>query len=422
MHFGCQKGYLTFQFKGKSLQISFSEIACVLAGILLFGISWAVRQEDPIRMGYVARKEYGKGQEELKLVVKGAGEEEIQMEIPVAERQYTLKEEETVMDDLVNRLEEMILGDNEDLLHIQSPLFLIKEPSTGFSIQWSSDRPDLLDDTGKILLQAGEGQQEGIPVQLKGKIRGPSGTVRETEFALKVYLPVQTEAEKAREELSRQIRQAETDSRTQEGFYLPETLGDAKLSYRKAEDGGQFWILAMGPLAAVYLRARRADQKKKEQKVRERQLLLDYSEVVSKLQIFLGAGMTVSSAWEKMVLDYLERRKRGDAVRPAYEEMAQTYYQMKSGTPEGRAYEEFGRRCLLPPYLKLAGLLEQNRRTGAKNLRQLLILEVTDAFEQRKNLARRQGEEASAKLLLPLFMMLGVVMVMVMVPAFLSFS
>ena len=72
-------------------------------------------------MGYVARKEYGKGQEELKLVVKGAGEEEIQMEIPVAERQYTLKEEETVMDDLVNRLEEMILGDNEDLLHIQSP-------------------------------------------------------------------------------------------------------------------------------------------------------------------------------------------------------------------------------------------------------------------------------------------------------------
>lgn len=40
------------------------------------------------------------------------------------------------------------------------------------------------------------------------------------------------------------------------------------------------------------------------------------------------------------------------------------------------------------------------------------------AFEQRKNLARRLGEEASTKLLLPLFMMLLIVMVMITVPAF----
>ena len=76
---------------------------------------------------------------------------------------------------------------------------------------------------------------------------------------------------------------------------------------------------------------------------------------------------------------------------------------------------------MLQPYLKLAGLLEQNRKTGTKNLRQLLLLEMTDAFEQRKNLARRQGEEAATKLLIPLFLMLGVVMVIVVVPAFLTF-
>ena len=39
-----------------------------------------------------------------------------------------------------------------------------------------------------------------------------------------------------------------------------------------------------------------------------------------------------------------------------------------------------------------------------------------------KNLARRQGEEAGTKLLAPLFAMLGVVMVMVMVPAMLAFA
>ena len=43
------------------------------------------------------------------------------------------------------------------------------------------------------------------------------------------------------------------------------------------------------------------------------------------------------------------------------------------------------------------------------------------AFEQRKNLAKKLGEEAGTKLLLPLFLMLGVVMVMMVVPAFLAF-
>lgn len=131
--------------------------------------------------------------------------------------------------------------------------------------------------------------------------------------------------------------------------------------------------------------------------------------------------MTVRTAWERIALDYQEVKEKGGEVRPAYEEMLQTYYQMRSGTPEGKAYEEFGRRCILQPYLKLAGLLEQNRKTGTKNLRHLLQIEMSDAFEQRKNLARRQGEEAATKLLIPLFLMLGVVMVIVVVPAFLTF-
>jgi len=46
---------------------------------------------------------------------------------------------------------------------------------------------------------------------------------------------------------------------------------------------------------------------------------------------------------------------------------------------------------------------------------------MASAFELRKNLAKKLGEEAGTKLLLPLFMMLGVVMVMIVVPAFLSF-
>ena len=54
---------------------------------------------------------------------------------------------------------------------------------------------------------------------------------------------------------------------------------------------------------------------------------------------------------------------------------------------------------------------------GARNLLAMLELEMEDAFEQRKTTARRLGEEAGTKLLLPLFIMLGIVMIIVIVPA-----
>ena len=47
-------------------------------------------------------------------------------------------------------------------------------------------------------------------------------------------------------------------------------------------------------------------------------------------------------------------------------------------------------------------------------------MEAIQAFEDRKARARRLGEEAGTKLLLPMFLMLTVVLVIVIVPAFLS--
>ena len=52
-----------------------------------------------------------------------------------------------------------------------------------------------------------------------------------------------------------------------------------------------------------------------------------------------------------------------------------------------------------------------------KNLQELLAQEMDTAWERQKQAAKRLGEEAGTKLLLPLFLMLLVVMVLVMVPA-----
>ena len=48
----------------------------------------------------------------------------------------------------------------------------------------------------------------------------------------------------------------------------------------------------------------------------------------------------------------------------------------------------------------------------------MLKFEAIQAFENRKSLAKRKGEEAGAKLLMPMMGMLAVVFVMIMAPAF----
>lgn len=71
-------------------------------------------------------------------------------------------------------------------------------------------------------------------------------------------------------------------------------------------------------------------------------------------------------------------------------------------------------------YLGVGALLSQNLRKGTKGLSELLKLESIQAFEERKARAKRLGEEAGTKLLLPMFLMLVVVLIIVIVPAFLT--
>ena len=81
------------------------------------------------------------------------------------------------------------------------------------------------------------------------------------------------------------------------------------------------------------------------------------------------------------------------------------------------SYMEFGKRCGLMPYIRLSNLLIQNINMGTNNIFELLREETTSAFNERKHKARKTGEEAGTKLLLPMSLMLIVVLVIIVVPS-----
>ncbi|MBR7058379.1 MAG: hypothetical protein IKI35_06595, partial [Stomatobaculum sp.] len=232
-------------------------------------------------------------------------------------------------------------------------------------------------------------------------------------------LPAQfSEEEQLRRSFLRFLSGEDKTQASDESFSLPQEYRGRRLNYRQKPRENYYILLFLGPLLAALFYLRDRQNAGSEAKDRRNQMLLDYPEIISKLMVFIGAGMTIRLAWGAIVNDY---ESGGGPKRWAYEEMTRAYHQLRTGANEGKVYRDFGRACGLRQYMKLAGLLEQNRKTGLAGIRTILSAEMTVAWEDRKNTARRLGEEAGTKLLGPLFIMLVIVMVMIIVPALLSF-
>jgi len=180
-------------------------------------------------------------------------------------------------------------------------------------------------------------------------------------------------------------------------------------------------VMGVAVILAVLMYWYRVERPKDIKIKKERQMMADYPDIIAGLTVLTGAGLSLPQAWLRLVSEYEDSGKQR-GVRWAYEEMTVTGRQIQNGVSPGRAFGEFGRRIGLHSYIKLGNLLEQNMKKGTKGLSTLLQAEAYQAFEERKHQVRRTGEEISTKLLIPMFMMFGVVLVIIIVPALSSFA
>jgi hypothetical protein len=371
----------------------------------------------------IERKSYGKGSitEKLKIGIEGIEKEE-ELELTVSERQYTDEEIKTVFERVTAELGTLILGDNVSLDAVKTDLDLITVfPDEPILIDWSIDRYDVMNIHGEIYKEAVQDVEEGILVELKAYIRYREDETKQMLHILhcQVYPPDYSAAEKIQLKIRQLVDKEEETASTESSVQLPGEVEGKQISYHRSMETRSFVILGLGISVSVLLVLLEKQKEKEEKQKRLTQMERDYAEIISKLTLLLGAGMTVKSVWKKIVEDY-ERQKPLQGSRFAYEEMANTYREMQSGVPETECYEHFGKNCGLRSYRKMGVLLSQNLRKGTKGLTDLLAIEAVAAYEERKTRAKRRGEEAGTKLLLPMFLMLGVVLVIVIVPAFLS--
>lgn len=347
---------------------------------------------------------------------------EIELSIPA--RKYTMEEADRNFEKAREYLQENILKKNMSLDKIKGDLELITEiEKYSISIDWRSSDQSIVNYDGSVNNKEFERMGvQSVDIELTAVMKYDSYEY-ECPLSIVVLPPDISEGERFENNIRQAISGAFEDSIHDEEVSLPSEVDGVRLEYRINKNSSAGVIAFLGLISGAVLLYGTEVKKKKEKEEREKQMKYDYSEVVAKLTLLLGAGMTVSRAWEKITTDYRNQLETCNIkMRYAYEEMQITYFQMKTGVQETKAYAEFGKRCGVREYLKLGALLEQNIKKGTRGLAKMLEDETAEAFEDRKNIARRLGEEAGTKLLIPMIIMLVIVMIIVTVPAFMSFG
>lgn len=397
-------------------------LGMIISGIVLVCVDGieSARKLEPV----IERRDYGKGTrtEELDISIGSDGtgkKEKVRSKVEISERQYTEKEVQELFDRIIRRMDRMIQGKNKTLEHVDHDLNLITEvPEEPVKIRWILDRYDVMNSRGE--LQETKIKEDGVAVNITAVLMYTENEKRQKihHFCVVLYPKTMTGKEKSIKEIRESLRAANKEDSTKGSVHLPEKINGRELSYYRPFQYRGIVIIIMGILIGGLFIALQKQNDLKEQEERKEQLLKDYPEIINKLTLYLGAGMTVKRAWRNVVEAYAKDEKSGE--RYAYEEMKKTCYEMDSGMMEAQSYENFGRRCEVQAYIRLGALLSQNLRKGTKGLTQLLKMEAIQAFEDRKAQAKRLGEEAGTKLLFPMFLMLAVVLVIVIVPAFFS--
>lgn len=407
------------QIREHYLSLYSTLLLVVFVGDLLCVAVWAGAHGNAklIDGSLLFRKAYGEGDVEVDLLAEIPGIQEESFTYLVEERKFTGEELEKQFAEVKKLLPEAILGENDCLEDVRKDLRLVTElKGYPFRITWESGAYSLVNSDGKV---HNEELAQGEIVTLTARFRYEDW-VREEEFFVQVNPVIYTPQEAVRAGIEELLREREKSTENAEVMTLPERIGTEPLVWKEIieDSSGYFLLLVLFAAGVLYWgRARELDQRLE---ARKRELLLDYPEIVNKLALYMGAGMTIRNAFLKMGEDY--KRQREVRRKYVYEEILITCYELQGGKSETEAYDHFGKRCKVQSYIKLSALLSQNIRKGSNDLLRMLRQEAENAFVQRKNLAKKLGEEAGTKLLLPMMMMLCIVMVIIMIPAYFSFT
>lgn len=149
-----------------------------------------------------------------------------------------------------------------------------------------------------------------------------------------------------------------------------------------------------------------------DKKVEERtqNIRYEFPEFLSKLSLLINAGLSFEEAWERV----LQGTKQDTVL---FHEFNKTCKEIKANIPTEVSLKNLARRCKVNEISKFSTIVIQNIKKGTSDITYMLTELSNECWNSRKALAMKKGEEASAKLLFPMILMLLSVFIITVVPA-----
>lgn len=391
-------------------------LAVLLVGILLtFLLCIKTSMEKNESLQGVERNSVGEGEQEVILRAR-VGKEQEELQLIVAERQLAPKELEEFFKECMNQLEIQMLADNETLNKVESNLYLPESlEEYPFEIVWKSSDPSLINNRGELENVDGRaGESVCLTVTLH---YGDQKFARE----FLVTLGQVQKASVLQQRLKTALQKTDGESKYEEMMVLPGEVDGQPINWTVIKEDNSPVFLGLTLLAAVGVFFLKDKDLHEQVLERKKSLKMAYPGILNKFVLFMGAGMTVRGSFFKIATDYLNNPSR-KTKDPAYEEILYSCNELSAGVSEGLVYEQFGKRSGLQEYARFATMLGQNLKKGNAALLGRLREEADKAMQENLQFRKKIGEEAETKLLVPMIMMMGIVMLLVMLPAFTSFG
>lgn len=375
---------------------------------------------------------YGGQEQQVGLLLKKEGVAE-EITLNVRPKQLTVKQCKQRMAEAFVYLEEHIKGENDSLTKVNRNLdFSMDYDAYPFDLEVQPADYVLIDGNGNV--KNGKEELEALGYQEKDMIAGISTQITVTlwygeESSKKVYELLifpkeENHLQKQFSEVREYLQTAEKEALYEDFITLPVQMSGVQIMRTDVSRITPMHILIFGFFLVGLLLLREKEGIRNQEKKRQELLRRSYPWFVNELVLLLGAGMQVKNIFAALTEEYAQMDSKDQKKDYRWElvrELKQTRRSLELGMSEEQAYYQLGRRLKLPCYIKLMTLLEQNVRRGTKGLMEIFEQEELNALEERKNLARRYGEEAGTKLLGPMILLLLVIMLMIMIPAFMSF-
>jgi hypothetical protein len=287
--------------------------------------------------GSVTRSAFG--QAALSVRLKASEYAKTSFEIDVEPAVPGDEELEDKYQEYLKLLEKTILDENTSAEHVTSNLNLTDYvEGYPFYSEWQSSRPDILSSMGTVY-----SVEEPEEVVLTATVTYEDKEWI-NEFIIKIVPEVISDEETQYMEIQKLLEDSEAQSRDNDTWKLPEEYNGKALEwYEDMTDNSMLlWILLIIVAAAVFVMTDKdlhSDMEKRVQAIRR-----DYPDIVQKFVLYMGAGMTIRGAFNRIALDYENGETNCGIPHPAYEEMLYTCRELQAGVSEGTAYERFGRR------------------------------------------------------------------------------